>query len=160
MGTKICKTCQVEKPLEEFSFSNKEKTKYRPHCKICYSQYQHGQYLKDPEKYIRRATIRNNEIRPRNIKYVFDYLQEHPCIDCGEKHPIKLEFDHRDGKEKKAGIAELLQGTPPISEIQEEIDKCDVRCSNCHKVKTAIERNWTMYQLYTEYIKNNPNKST
>src|SRR5574341_1978236 len=57
------------------------------------------------------------------------------CIDCGyNENPAALDFDHVRG-EKLAGIGQL-RGTE-ISVLMAEIDKCEVRCANCHRISTA-----------------------
>ena len=54
------------------------------------------------------------------------------CIDCGYKgHPAALEFDHVRGA-KKHTISRIKS----IPEMLKEIEKCDVRCSNCHRIRT------------------------
>jgi hypothetical protein len=60
-------------------------------------------------------------------------LSTHPCVDCGETDP---EFDHRDGVEKVETIA-YLRAKDDRKSLLTEIDKCDVRCSNCHSRRTA-----------------------
>ena len=57
------------------------------------------------------------------------------CVDCGyAKHSVSLDFDHVIGK-KEFGV-----GGPGIGRswkrLLAEIDKCVVRCSNCHRVAT------------------------
>jgi hypothetical protein len=59
----------------------------------------------------------------------------HGCADCGyNEHACALDFDHRPGTEKVAGVANLLGGSWDV--LWNEIDKCDVVCSNCHRVRT------------------------
>jgi hypothetical protein len=72
---------------------------------------------------------------------VFQYLQEHPCVDCGESDPLVLQFDHVRGK-KTGTIGELIGRTSSWDKIQEEIGKCQVRCANCHARRTAIQQGW------------------
>jgi hypothetical protein len=76
----------------------------------------------------------------RNTQYVWDYLKNHPCIDCGETDPIVLEFDHI--QEKSENISLLIGLRASIDRITKEIAKCEVRCANCHRRKTARELNW------------------
>lgn len=58
------------------------------------------------------------------------------CIDCGyNAHPAALDFDHVRG-EKKRNVS-LFSTTQ--KGLLEEIAKCDVRCANCHRVKTWTE---------------------
>lgn len=69
------------------------------------------------------------------------YLDEHPCVDCGESDPIVLDFDHIRGT-KTASVSYLLGSSMSWDRVQKEIDKCVVRCANCHRKKTAKERGW------------------
>jgi len=78
--------------------------------------------------------------RQRNIEYVKAYLLGHPCIDCGEKDIIVLEFDHKDRTTKYKAIAHLIGGK--LETLITEIEKCEVRCANCHKRKTAKQFGW------------------
>ena len=70
---------------------------------------------------------------------MWDYLKKHPCVDCGEKNPIVLEFDHL--RDKLIEVSRLVQYTS-INKVQSEIEKCEIRCANCHRRKTAIQFGW------------------
>ena len=60
---------------------------------------------------------------------------ERGCADCGYRdHPAALHFDHRDPSKKAWGIATNLSRR--WERLIEEIAKCDVRCSNCHAIRT------------------------
>lgn len=60
------------------------------------------------------------------------------CIDCGyNAHPRALQFDHRPGVEKRGIIPHFVSSGTSMATLLTEIDKCDVRCANCHAVKTA-----------------------
>ena len=88
--------------------------------------------------------------RLRNKSYVYEYLQEHPCITCGEADIRVLDFDHRDPSLKSFGIHRSITNRYSIAKIAEEIKKCDVLCSNCHRRKTAHENNWYSHQRILE----------
>ena len=77
-----------------------------------------------------------NKIRLRNRQYISEYLIGKSCIDCGEKDPIVLEFDHFENKKENLSI--LIQNSS-IEKIEAEIKKCNIRCANCHRRKTAID---------------------
>lgn len=55
---------------------------------------------------------------------------------------VVLEFDHRDRSKKIANIGEMICSPWSMKKIESEVEKCDVRCSNCHKRVTAIQFNW------------------
>lgn len=71
----------------------------------------------------------------RNHQKMYSYLTTHPCVDCGEKDIRLLEFDHVRGI-KVDNISRLLTQGYSWSNIETEIAKCDVRCANCHRIKT------------------------
>ena len=60
------------------------------------------------------------------------------CVDCGyDAHPAALDFDHRTPTMKIANISRMMRDRYSWARICAEIDKCDLRCSNCHRVRTA-----------------------
>lgn len=69
------------------------------------------------------------------------YLSAHPCVDCGESDPVVLEFDHVRG-EKCHNIGHMLADGKSWTRISGEIEKCEVRCANCHKRVTAKTFGW------------------
>lgn len=59
------------------------------------------------------------------------------CVDCGYKeHAVALQFDHIND-DKKASVSNLIRSDYAWSTILEEINKCEIRCANCHAVVTA-----------------------
>ena len=80
--------------------------------------------------------------RDRFAARLLTYFGEHPCIDCGESDPTTLDFDHRDGVEKLATVNALVRALNWAG-LLAEIAKCDVRCANCHRRRTAAQRGWT-----------------
>lgn len=78
---------------------------------------------------------------------VLEYLRVHGCVDCGEKDPVVLEFDHVYG-EKDMAISKMIHHVKSINRIKNEISKCVVRCANCHRKKTALD--FKYYRLEKE----------
>lgn len=70
---------------------------------------------------------------------LFKYLSDESCIDCGEQDPIVLDFDHRDPKNKFKQISRMLSGHYSWKSVVQEIEKCDIRCANCHRRKTYVQ---------------------
>jgi hypothetical protein len=53
--------------------------------------------------------------------------------------PYVMDFDHvRDKKSFEIGIA--VGRNKPLAKLLPEIEKCDVVCSNCHRVRTHNRR--------------------
>ena len=136
---RICSRCKQEKPEENFNFKNKLKGLRQYHCKDCSRLYIKSHYNKNKEYYLQKAYRRNQKIRSVIKTYIWDYLNNHPCVDCGEKDPIVLEFDHIGVK--IATISEMHRNYTQ-EKVKREIGKCQVRCANCHRRKTAKERGW------------------
>ena len=63
-------------------------------------------------------------------------LETLSCVDCSERDPIVLEFDHRDSGLKVASVSRMM-ATHGWSTVLTEIAKCDVRCVNSHRRRTA-----------------------
>ena len=88
-----------------------------------------------------RAVVFKAIAMKRNREYVDRYLKNHPCVDCKESDIIVLEFDHI-GDQKIDAISVAIRNCWAISKLQAEIDKCEVRCANCHRRKTAKQFGW------------------
>jgi 5-methylcytosine-specific restriction endonuclease McrA len=67
-----------------------------------------------------------------------------PCLDCGETDWQVLQFDHRDPREKLYNVANMVSHKPWL-EMLWEMEKCDVRCANCHTRKTALDMGYYTY---------------
>lgn len=92
-------------------------------------------------KHLHRQRVSNNRKQRRAyLRQCRDnYLQHHPCVDCGNSDIRVLEFDHVR-RTKKENIANMLQREVAWNTILKEISKCDVRCANCHRIKHHEER--------------------
>lgn len=66
---------------------------------------------------------------------LLETLKTDPCMDCGGTFPPEcMDFDHRDPAEKIAGVKTMK--TRGIAAMMTEIAKCDLVCSNCHRIRT------------------------
>lgn len=142
---RVCGRCHVAKPLEEFPIKNAVRGTYRSYCRPCCREYGKEHYRKHLPTYMSGARRRPTIDRRRNREFVAEYLSTHPCLDCGERDPIVLEFDHRDPAEKRDDVGRLVH-TGTLETLRSEIEKCDVRCGNCHRIRTAVQYGW--YRLY------------
>lgn len=111
-GEKYCSKCKSVKSLDEFHGSSERRiTSY---CKSC--------------------NIKNVLERQTNFKLqCLDYKGGRHCSRCGyDKSYVALEFHHRNATEKEFAISKFKL-YKFIDIVKDELDKCDVLCSNCHK---------------------------
>lgn len=82
------------------------------------------------DKIYRRTVSNRNKIQ--QIK------MDKGCVDCGYNvHFAALDFDHVQGS--KAKVVSDMVGYR-WDKVMLEIEKCEVRCANCHRIKTHNER--------------------
>lgn len=136
---KKCSRCKEDKPLNEFNFKDKKKNLRSYQCRNCSRLYLRSHYERNKKYYLVKAQKRNQRIRREMRNYVWNYLGNHPCVDCGEKDSIVLEFDHI--KDKLFTISSVGRDKK-LPEVRKEIEKCEVRCANCHRRKTAKQFGW------------------
>lgn len=131
---KICTRCKCEKEISEFHV-RKATGKPYAYCKGCHRAYTKAHYEANKADYIKRVTIRNKKIMTDNRVRMAEYLRSNPCVDCGETDLRCLDFDHRDNKLKSRDVTRMLAWS--WDTIMNEIEKCDIRCANCHRKRTA-----------------------
>ena len=69
-------------------------------------------------------------------KELINSAKKKPCADCGKRFPsVCMDFDHRPGCGKSMNLSQM--GNARLELIVAEIAKCDVVCSNCHRIRTA-----------------------
>ncbi len=141
MKQKYCGTCKKDKDVEEFSKNKSKADGLNTICKICSKKNSKKYYKKHGEK-MRKQIFKRKKVRITNNRIkILEYFSTHPCIDCNENDPVVLEFDHVRGK-KKGNVGELVANGYSWEVIENEIKKCDVRCANCHRRKTATQLNY------------------
>ncbi len=144
---KTCPACLKEKSAEEFNWQYRAQGKRCATCRECMRLYIRNHYNTNVEYYVKKALRRKTSYMEETYKRLLDYFQFHPCVDCGETDPVVLEFDHIDHKEKLMEVSNLVRHQRPWRIIFAEINKCQVRCANCHRRKTAKEQGWKLYLL-------------
>ena len=137
---KVCIKCHVTKPITDFGFINRALGRRQSWCRPCDAAYKREWYAKNREEHIAKVRLSNLRTTRENQARVWAYLTEHPCVDCGETDPLVLEFDHL--RDKRQTVSFMVQRRWCWSTIETEIQKCEVRCANCHRRKTARERGW------------------
>lgn len=134
--------CKQEKDIEEFDIKNKKTGTRRSYCTVCRRELIKKHYRDNKAKYKKKAVARNKVTRAESYERVYQYLRAHPCVDCKEPDPIVLEFDHMDRAIKFKNVSDMIRSAYSWEMIFAEIEKCEVRCANCHRRRTAKQLNW------------------
>ncbi len=138
--SKRCPKCNRFLPDSEFNWKN-EFARRATYCKECSRELIQNHYQKNPQYYIKKAKIRNQRLKKKQTAYIAEYLLSHPCVDCGETDILVLEFDHRERSHKFSEIGHIIKQRLSLERLVQEIEKCEVRCANCHRRKTEKENN-------------------
>ena len=133
--TKRCTRCGEVKPVAEFPQNNRSRDKRQSWCRACFSAVNAAYYARNRERELARLTEQGAARRAENRTRIIKYLRQHPCVDCGEADIVVLEFDHHG--DKLGDISTYANSGRTWSRIFREIQKCDVRCANCHRRETA-----------------------
>jgi hypothetical protein len=135
-----CYQCKTEKMVSEFSKA-KNSRGYQNNCKPCQAQNARAHYRKNKDKKIKNTLKWNEQKRDWNYSFVYRWMRRFAtCIDCGYGDIRALEFDHVRG-EKYKGVKDMCHKTASIKRIKDEIRKCEIRCCNCHRIKTQKQFN-------------------
>jgi L-lysine 2,3-aminomutase len=131
---KRCCHCKAWKPLTDFNRMSKSLDGRQARCRECNKAYHYENW----ERHMSQIRGRTKRVTRENQRNILEYLLAHPCVDCGESDPVVLQFDHLRDKRKNVGA--MIRGYP-WSTILEEIEKCVVRCANCHARRTMSNVN-------------------
>ncbi len=149
--TKVCTHCKKEKSESEFFFKVKKTGKLQTNCKACYAikraSYMKQHYEKYGDTYRRRARERKKIIKGHLQRKLVLYLSDKACEECGISDIRVLDFDHIDPSIKSFGIARGITTGYSWAKIIDEIQKCKILCSNCHRIRTATQFNWKKWRF-------------
>jgi hypothetical protein len=136
LGIRACRVCKQTKPLTEFPYRSVESQTRQWICLLCQRVYTNEWYALNKKRHIAKVEVRSRHVIRELRSRVHDYLLDHPCVDCGETDPGVLDFDHL--RDKRANLSTLVQSAVSWRAVAAEIAKCEVRCANCHRRRTAV----------------------
>lgn len=105
----------------------------------------------DPGQHKREWNHRNREKRQA---YKKEYITERrrklvdeaggKCVHCGIEHDGKntviFDFHHRDPSTKSFEVSKNYLNRYGMDKILSEVEKCDLLCSNCHRLHHWVEK--------------------
>lgn len=119
---KVCYWCKEDKPAADFYRHKSKKGGLASRCKECHNlreRIRHAVSSIEARDHIRKA-------------------KDVPCTDCHQRYPYYvMDFDHVRG-EKHHTLAHMSRKGMnwTLDVINDEIAKCEVVCSNCHRART------------------------
>ena len=88
-------------------------------------------------KYIEEGRWLDRSPKAAALKAWMNEIKARPCSDCGMFFPVCcMDFDHRIGTVKKFNVGSMFAHHYSRKLIESELEKCDLVCSNCHRVRT------------------------
>lgn len=91
------------------------------------------------KKNMDRITINKKNKVIENKKKYCEFLSTKSCVDCGNDDIRVFELDHINPENKEHNLGDLIRSSYSWKKIENELKKCEVRCSNCHRIKTLIK---------------------
>jgi hypothetical protein len=135
---KKCSTCLEWKDEGEFNWRFALLGIRQSSCRECQHEHQARYYQRHKDNEKARTKERRNRVRSEAREYVNSVKSSSECVDCGEDDPRVLDFDHVRGKGKT--VNRLVNEGASIDRIKAEINLTEVRCANCHRIKTEERR--------------------
>ena len=136
---KLCYKCKKWQELPMF-YRNKYSSDGRQGmCKACEKERHKNYYPVNRDRFFEYA-----KKHQKSKKDFIGKLKNKPCSDCGKVYPpICMDFDHI-GTNKRLNVSYLLNHGFPMEQIIKEVKKCELVCSNCHRMRTwkkMLEKN-------------------
>ena len=146
---KFCYQCKQNKILNEWGKNSSTKDGLQYQCKSCTNLNSRIYYKNNKKKHLCLIKEGQNRRKQKIYKELKKLFELQPCLDCGESNPILLEFDHVRGV-KKHNVSTLISGGWSWKTILTEINKCEIVCVKCHRLRTAKRNNWLWLNVVTE----------
>lgn len=106
------------------------------------------EYFKQYYKKNKETILGGQTARWRLAQKFLNEQKMKPCIDCGftPRVPDQMDFDHVRG-EKHEALSRMAARGCGIERIKSEIEKCELVCANCHRLRTYERRHEGVTQL-------------
>ena len=72
----------------------------------------------------------------RNVRFAIGVLTQSGCVECRVGDVVVLDFDHVGPK--TGNVMRLARDEVSLGRLRDEIERCVVRCANCHRRRTAV----------------------
>ncbi len=135
---KTCSSCLKAKKLSFFYFrkSGPRSGTYYEKCKDCMKLRGRTYYHTNKDRQLPLAVKRRSRAYTAKTTYLMR-VKDIPCMDCGVRYPFYvMDFDHRDRHAKILNLSAMVKRNWSLEKIKNEVNKCDIVCANCHRIRT------------------------
>lgn len=116
----ICKSCRGQYALDNFERLQKWRRQYNAKNRTAKRE-------------------RDQQVKAQAKSYIDNIKAMTPCKDCGHRFPpVAMDFDHIGPK--NGNVARMVSGGYKLELIKAEIEKCELVCACCHRVRTATRK--------------------
>lgn len=116
-------------------------------CKHCDKWLGHDHYYRKTGFQCKACVLRSRRTKTSTkakLKLLAVQYKGGKCLDCDGVFPIcTYDFHHRNSKQKDFMISS--KGCSWNQDIQNELDKCDLLCANCHRIRHAKNQDYLQY---------------
>lgn len=130
-ATSACTRCKEFK--DEAEFCHRTSGRVDRICRTCVNLYTNQRRAADP------AIMKNDNAKhtAKQRELVRAFKTGKPCADCGISFEnCAMDFDHLDPNTKKFVISQAVGRGVGITALELEMSKCELVCSNCHRIRT------------------------
>ena len=144
---KVCPRCEKEQHISEYRLRHDRSLKKgyivpRVYCNTCRDIQNAGAGVRK-----KRYAGDREERMKKTKKLLLHYFGErcsyihNDGTQCDFKYvdPCQMEFDHKDPSTKKYNLTSGEAAAVSIDEYIEEVQKCQLLCANCHRLKTFVD---------------------
>ena len=137
---KRCYNCGQTKENSFFAKNKSRKDGLQSKCRDCDNRRNREYFKENRSSIILKIRGVKSKHLERNREFIINYLKENSCVDCGNTDIRVLEFDHQHSK--KYLVSRMVSSGYSLKTIKNEIEKCEVVCANCHKIRTNENFNY------------------
>lgn len=104
-------------------------------CRLCPASNPNDFYETQSHR-LCKACFKTTYYAPGRERLLQSKLDRGECTDCGVKvtpeNAVMFDYDHRN--EKTENLSRMSYA--PAEAFQAELEKCDLTCANCHRLRT------------------------
>ena len=128
---KTCPRCGKRKRLT--SFYRKGADGRQSYCRKCNNESRAAYYQENKARY----KLNKQRLKSKLADEINALKANTPCADCRKRFPpVAMDFDHLEGSTKSGNVSTLIHTLQSRVVVMREIEKCEIVCANCHRVRT------------------------